>query len=119
MSLSSAPNPFRGQKSKFFQWQIQRNGFNKKGFLEHAEYFYILSEKSTFLAGGGTPPPSLKNSSFVEYSSVSSPWPIISTIAVILRLEHSRSKELKIVNFVHTMYYNLQFDKSYRTANNM
>ena len=50
---------------------------------------------------------------------VSCPWPIISTIAVILRLEHSRPKVLKIVNFVNTMYYNLQFNKSYSTAINL
>ena len=33
---------------------LQRNGFNKNNYLGHAEYFYIMSEKSRFfLAGGG------------------------------------------------------------------
>ena len=51
-------------------------------------------------------------------SSVSGPWPIISTIAVILRLEHSRPKVLKIVNLVNNMHYNLQFNKAYCIAIN-
>ena len=52
-------------------------------------------------------------------SSVSGPWPIISTIAVILRLEHSWPKVLNDINLVHSMHYNLQFNKAYCLAINL
>ena len=54
----------------------------------------------------------------VEYSSVSGPWPNTPTIAVSLPLDHSQQWTWSNPYIVHNMYYNLQFNKSYSTANN-